>query len=198
MSRRLTRCRKSGDAGRKFRFAVHRVEQALLFKWHHASSSMLTSVLVGEQLISSEVVPICLMNSISCVREARRPIRQIFSQVPADVIAVQVGEKYRRDRIQPCPVSLEVGNEFAGRGIPEHLSVRSKPRIGKYPLITRCKHERAQVVAKKLAFEILGKPVVKRCPGFERCVWKQDPRVERDAAVSEGGDVHIADLKRVV
>ena len=138
------------------------------------------------------------MNSISCFRKTERAVRKVFSEVPADMIEVQVGEKYISDRIEAYSVPIEVGNQFAGRGIPEQLSMRSIPGIGEYAFISGREDERTQVVAKKLAFEILGKPVLKRCPGFDRCVWKQDPRVERDVAVSEGGDVHISDLESVV
>ena len=145
--------RERRNAGCKLCFTVHEVER-----------------------IRSEVFSVGLVNTVSSFRKTERAVRKILSKVPADVVAVQVGEKYIGDRIEAYSVHLKVGYQFAGRGISEHLAVWAVPGIGEDALIAGRKDERAQVVAEKLAFEILGETVVKRFPGFD---WRIEALVER-------------------
>ncbi len=51
---------------------------------------------------------------------------------------------------------------------------------------------------KELAFEVFREPVIERSACFDGSFWKQHPRIERDAAVCQTGDMDISDLERVV
>src|SRR2546428_7200479 len=148
------------------------------------SSDVCSSDLVGEAL-GLDVrlmahVPVRGAHPVASIRKGRHVLLALRQQVPADVIAVQVGHHHHADVLRPHSIGLEVVHELAPRRVG---------RVGWLGTETRIDEDRPPVGPYQVRTEIeadlmlLRQEGLVRPPVVARDGWKEVTRVELEHPV---------------